>query len=96
MSSELNASTPSRRRWNTSQPRSASTHQISLRIYVREYEELVESTFALGLENAFRDALNGLIVRGNKARHVGFRVMFLVMREATELIDEIGTGQKPP
>jgi hypothetical protein len=57
-------------------------------------EELVESAFALRLENAFRDALDGLIAGGNKARHVGFRVVFLVMREAAELIDEIGTGQK--
>ena len=34
-------------------------------------EELVKSTFALRLKNAFRDALDGLIAGGNKARHVG-------------------------
>jgi hypothetical protein len=48
------------------------------------------------IESAFRDALDGLITGSNKTCHTGLRVMFLVMREATELIDEIGTGQKPP
>src|SRR5699024_1823440 len=57
-------------------------------------EELVESAFALRLENAFRDALDGFIAGSNKARHIGSRVVFLLIREAVEILDELGAGQK--
>ena len=72
------------------QPFSVETGLVSVVLI----QELVESAFALRSENAFRDALDGLIAGGNKARHVGFGVVFLLIREALEVIDEIRAGQK--